>query len=318
MDATKTAVLGGGGAIAGIVSKTATAPLERVKMLLQVQAMTSRQPVAGSAGAAAVRRYSGIWGTLSTVAQTEGMAALWQGNRANCARIAPAYAVRFAVNDKVKTLVARPGQPFDTLGVQQLAISGTVAGILQCMATQPLETIRSRLSIGVSLGDASAHYTGILDCGRKVVAKEGVAGLYKGFVVGLAAAGPYVGVQMTLYDLFKRLAPVSSAEKGSSSCGTPMKDVAFRLVAGGAAGIAAQTLVFPFGTVRRRMQLNGAGDSKKLYSSVMDCIGKTMRYEGLVGFYQGCGTNLARAVPGVAIQFSTYDWFKSQVEDFYT
>ena len=45
----------------------------------------------------------------------------------------------------------------------------------------------------------------------------------------------------------------------------------------------------------------------------MDCIRKTFRSEGIVGFYQGCGTNLVRAVPGVAIQFAVYDQLKAML-----
>ena len=324
----KVLLMGGAGAAAGIVSKTATAPLERVKMLLQVQAMatrTAKLAIDGGLGGTVVgggqlqslpaQPYSGIWGTLTRVVRTEGGKALFQGNGANCARIAPAYALRFAMNDKFKVMVARPGQNIGKLDVRQLALAGTLAGILQCVVTHPLETIRSRMSIGVSLGDTSARYSGIVDCGQKTVLKEGVAGLYKGFLPGLLAAGPYVGAQMTFYELFKRLTPVSAALDGDSqgSADKSTEAIAWRMLSGAAAGIAAQTLVFPGDTLRRRMQLNGQGGTTKVYSSVLDCVRKTWHTEGARGFYQGCGTNLVRAVPGVAIQFAVYDQLKAMI-----
>ena len=33
----------------------------------------------------------------------------------------------------------------------------------------------------------------------------------------------------------------------------------------------------------------------------------------MAGFYQGCGTNLVRSVPGVAIQFAVYDHLKGMI-----
>ena len=56
-----------------------------------------------------------------------------------------AYALRFSVNDKIKDMVTRPGQPPGGLGTAQLALAGTLSGLVQCVATHPLETIRSRM-----------------------------------------------------------------------------------------------------------------------------------------------------------------------------
>ena len=79
------------GALAGLVTKTATAPLDRIKVLLQVQAMS------GVDG-----KYSGILGSTREIFLEEGVAAFWRGNAANCARIVPVYACRFAFNDLIR------------------------------------------------------------------------------------------------------------------------------------------------------------------------------------------------------------------------
>eukprot|EP01047_Picozoa_sp_COSAG01_P086347 COSAG01_NODE_19376_length_1013_cov_1.541575_1_plen_87_part_00 len=83
------------GGLAGTVTKTLTAPLDRIKVLLQVQAMNSS--VDG--------KYSGIVGTWRRILQEEGLRHLWRGNWANCARIAPVYASRFAFNDMIRVQV---------------------------------------------------------------------------------------------------------------------------------------------------------------------------------------------------------------------
>mgnify|MGYP006144271479 CR=1 FL=1 len=71
-------------------------------------------------------------------------------------------------------------------------------------ATYPLEVVRSRLSVGPALG---IEYKGIVDCARKTIAAEGIGGLYRGYMVGLTTGAPYVGLQMTIYDILKRYAP---------------------------------------------------------------------------------------------------------------
>ena len=131
------------------------------------------------------------------------------------------------------------------LDFKQLILSGTTAGAFQMSATYPLEVVRSRLSVGPALG---IEYKGIVDCARKTIAAEGIGGLYRGYMVGLTTGAPYVGLQMTIYDILKRYAP--KREDGGT-------DVVYKLITGATAGVAAQTAVYPGDLVRRRLHLNG-------------------------------------------------------------
>merc|ERR1712216_579775 len=79
-------ICGGG---AGAISKTATAPLERVKMLLQSQAMSTQ----------VAHRYSGGVDAALGIMKREGALAFWKGNSANLMRIIPAAACKFSFND---------------------------------------------------------------------------------------------------------------------------------------------------------------------------------------------------------------------------
>ena len=87
-------VAGGG---AGAITKTSTAPLERVKILLQVQGMKLKEhPELGQSG---TLKYRGIIGTMRTVIREEGFIALYKGNGANVLRVVPVYALKFTFND---------------------------------------------------------------------------------------------------------------------------------------------------------------------------------------------------------------------------
>ena len=69
------------GGISAAVSKTAVAPIERVKLLLQVQD--------ASKSIAADKKYKGIGDCFSRVASEQGFASFWRGNLANVIRYFP-------------------------------------------------------------------------------------------------------------------------------------------------------------------------------------------------------------------------------------
>lgn len=290
------------GALAGVVTKTATAPLERVKILMQVEGMTATSGRRASAVARA-RELSrlGVWQTMVRVFEREGVRGLYKGNGANVLRVAPTYALKFAFNDRIRAAFARPGQTGGDISAARLLASGTFAGLMQATITYPLETIRTRLTVGGTLGEP---YRGVADCARRTVAREGVGALYKGIAVTWLTGGPYVGIQMSLFTLLQR--------RYGRERGDPLA-VPFKLVCGAAAGLVAQTVTFPGDTVRRRMQTNGANGEPRVYSSSLDCVRQIVRKEGAAALFSGLRANAIRAVPGAAIQFAAYDFFKGLV-----
>ena len=70
-------------------------------------------------------KYSGTWGTLSTISAEEGFAGLWKGNFANVLRVVPVYALKFSFNDTFKVMVG--GNAAGQLNFSQLLLSGTMA-----------------------------------------------------------------------------------------------------------------------------------------------------------------------------------------------
>lgn len=285
----------GGGA--GAITKTAVAPLERVKILLQVQGMKMQDGTTK-----AQFKYQGVTGTLRTMVKEEGMLALYKGNGANVLRVVPVYALKFTFNDTFKDVVRTPGQPLD---FKQLIAAGTMAGLFQTCVTYPLETVRTRLTLGMGLG---VKYDGIFDVVRKTVKAEGVRGLYKGIGPTFLSGSPYVGLQMTFYELFKRRLEARADEQSVA------RNQLDKLLSGAAAGVIAQTVTYPGDTVRRRMQMNGMGGEAKMYTNSWDCAVKLVKREGPGGLFNGLKANLIRCLPGAAIQFYAYDTLCAQLE----
>ncbi len=281
------------GGLAGAVTKTSIAPLERTKIILQLQGMhrQSGDPI----------KYRGILGTIRTVIYEEGLRALYKGNGANVMRIIPTYALKFAFNDHFKNIV-RGSNKNALLTTGQMITVGTLAGLFQITMTYPLEVVRTRLSLAEGFSNSKVKYNqGIIDCAKKIVKIEGPSALYKGIVASWCSGAPYVGLQMTFYDLGKRMLP--KKENGTTN-------ILYSMLAGALAGLFAQTATFPGDTIRRRMQTNGMGGEKPLYSGTWDCTKKIYQKEGMVGFYRGLSTNMVRCLPGAAIQFYMYDKIK--------
>lgn len=82
------------GGISAAVSKTAVAPIERVKLLLQVQHISKQ--------ISADQRYKGMVDCFVRIPKEQGFTAFWRGNLANVIRYFPTQALNFAFKDKYK------------------------------------------------------------------------------------------------------------------------------------------------------------------------------------------------------------------------
>ena len=131
-----------------MVTKTAVAPLERTKVLFQLQ---------GRGALSGPPRYLSVPQTLRLIWSEEGLIGWYKGNGANCFRIVPVYALKFGFNDYVSATRTSDGslltthirscpaaqfklmlQSHDAAGKAQplslagLVAAGSMSGLLQC------------------------------------------------------------------------------------------------------------------------------------------------------------------------------------------
>ena len=85
------------GGVSAAVSKTAAAPIERVKLLIQNQDEMIKQ-------GRLEKRYTGIVDCFKRTAADEGVVSFWRGNTANVIRYFPTQALNFAFKDKFKAM----------------------------------------------------------------------------------------------------------------------------------------------------------------------------------------------------------------------
>jgi len=291
------------GGTAGIVARTAVAPLERVKLLYQ-------------AGLPA----TSVWGTLKHVSAVEGLKGLWRGNMSSCYRVFPNKGIMFTMNECLKSpnSVMR-GCPSWSVPM----LSGALAGAMADALTYPLDLSRTRQSCKIGAN----RYSSFSSTMTLTVREEGFRALYRGFGVTLVSCIPYEGIRFGCYDLFTRSLsqflkytslpspltfPLSSLSSSSSSS---QPSVLGKALCGSLAGTTAVLLTFPNDTIRRRMQLQGADCTPVRARHFVHCYSLVIREEGVRALYRGMAATLLRSVPNTAIQFTVYDFLRSVCSD---
>jgi solute carrier family 25 phosphate transporter 23/24/25/41 len=260
------------GAGAGVMSRTATAPLERIKILRQVQ--TTRQ-------------YTGLWPALKSIYHQEGWFGFWKGNGVNALRIAPYNSIQFAAFGAYKNMLKAEDSP------TRLICAGAMGGMTSVVCCYPLDLARATLTIQTD----QRTYCGLTDTIKKVHKSNGVRGLYRGLCASLLGIAPYVSINFTMFDLLKQKYGLRKSHR--------YFDV-MNLGLGGVSGSTAVVMTYPTDLIRRKVQMGGILGSP-FYSSARECVKKIWRNEGLRGFYTGMTPSVIKIVPTMAISFMVYE-----------
>merc|ERR1711982_31426 len=279
------------GGVAAAISKTAAAPIERVKLLIQNQ---DEMMKAGRLD----RKYDGIMECFRRTAQQEGVVSLWRGNTANVLRYFPTQALNFAFRDTYKTMFGykkeRDGYWWWMFG--NLA-SGGAAGATSPLFVYSLDYARTRLANDAKSAKKGGErqFNGLVDVYKKTLASDGIQGLYRGFVISCVGIVVYRGCYFGFYDTLKPIVLGDSAGLFASFC------------LGYVVTISSGLVSYPIDTIRRRMMMT-SGEAVK-YKSSMDCAAKVIKAEGFMTLMKGAGANILRGVAGAGV-LSGFDKFK--------
>ncbi|EAW18364.1 putative mitochondrial carrier protein [Aspergillus fischeri NRRL 181] len=217
------------GGVAGAVSRTIVSPLERLKILLQIQTV-GREEYKLS-----------IWRALVKIGKEEGWRGFMRGNGTNCIRIIPYSAVQFGSYNFYKKF-AEPFPDAELSPIRRL-LCGGAAGITSVTITYPLDIVRTRLSIQsasfAALGQrgTAEQLPGMFTTMVLIYKNEGgFVALYRGIVPTVAGVAPYVGLNFMTYESVRKyLTP--DGDKNPS----PWR----KLLAGAISGAVAQTCTYP-------------------------------------------------------------------------
>ncbi|WVW80187.1 hypothetical protein I302_102164 [Kwoniella bestiolae CBS 10118] len=294
------------GGLAGAASRTVVSPLERLKIILQVQASASSH---GSSGQA----YGGVWESLTRMWKNEGWRGFMKGNGINVVRILPYSALQFTSYGAFKSVLGTwSGE--EVLSTPLRLTAGAGAGILAVAATYPLDLVRARLSVatsGMAIKSTSGGFTaedaklGMVGMTKKVYKTEGgIRGLYRGCWATAVGVAPYVSLNFYIYESLKSIILPSSLSPSTSEPELILR----KLSCGALAGATSLIFTHPFDVLRRKLQVAGLSSMSPQCNGAIDVIKWIIRNEGFwKGMYRGLVPNLIKVTPSIAVSFYTFE-----------
>ncbi|KAI3756058.1 hypothetical protein L1987_55871 [Smallanthus sonchifolius] len=278
------------GGVAGGLSKTVVAPLERIKILVQTQTEGFHS--------------TGVHQSLKRLLKHEGFAGFYKGNGASVVRIIPYSSLYFMTYERYKCWILDNYTVFGTGPVVDL-LAGSAAGGTAILCTYPLDLARTKLAhevVDASLGNGSksiivqTRNSGIRSVLESVYRESGVRGLYRGIGPTLMSILPYAGMRFCVYEEVKR--HVSKEHQRS---------IIMSLSCGALSGLLGQTVLYPLDVVKRQMQVdNRQARHKNTWKAFTTIVSE----QGWKQLFAGLGINYIKIVPSMAIGFATYDMMK--------
>ncbi|XP_068605016.1 mitochondrial adenyl nucleotide antiporter SLC25A24-like [Brachionichthys hirsutus] len=269
------------GAVAGAVSRTGTAPLDRMKVFMQVHSTKTNR--------------IGLVGGFQQMLKEGGLTALWRGNGINVLKIAPETAIKFMAYEQYKKLLS-DGKAIET---HKRFMAGSLAGATAQTAIYPMEVLKTRLTLR-----KTGQYSGTFDCAKRILRKEGVKAFYKGYVPNLVGIIPYAGIDLAVYESLKN-AWLSYHAKDSANPG-----VLVLVGCGTVSSTCGQLASYPLALVRTRMQAQAslnASDQPSMTSLIKNILAK----DGFFGLYRGILPNFMKVIPAVSISYVVYEYMKT-------
>merc|ERR1712083_355659 len=274
--------------VAAGVSKTAAAPIERVKLLVQNQDEMIKQ-------GRLAEPYKGVVDCVQKTLKAEGILPFWRGNLANVLRYFPTQALNFAFKDTIKAIFKTSKDAPQYVKFSTNILSGGFAGSLSLTVVYSLDYARTRLANDAKGKGGERQFNGLIDVYAKTLKTDGIQGLYRGFTISAVGIFIYRGMYFGLFDTLK---PLLLGKDGS---------VLLSFFLGWAVTVTAGLMSYPIDTVRRRMMMTSGGGVK--YKGSFDCFRQVMKNEGFMSLMKGAGANILRGVAGASV-LAGFDKFK--------
>ena len=273
------------GGTAGALAKTCTAPLDRLKIIMQISS-ANQQTAAAKAAAS-----GGLIPAFIAIGKSEGIKGYWKGNVPQVIRILPYSTAMLNSYEFYKQQFG--GDQYRETGKLPVAsrlMSGALAACTATLVTYPLDIIRLRLSVDPNM-------TTMTQVCKAIVKEEGAKAFFKGLPATCLSISPYSALNFCMFDLIKKAIP---GEETAQTVAT----------ASFIATMLASGTCYPLDTIRRQMQLKSSS-----YASVFDAGKAILARDGIGGMFRGFVPNVIKNAPNKSVQLTTFDVFKRKIKE---
>eukprot|EP00038_Savillea_parva_P001995 m.109160 g.109160 ORF g.109160 m.109160 type:complete len:309 (-) comp10687_c1_seq3:1246-2172(-) len=268
------------------VAESITLPTDTVKTRMQVQ---------GELGAHRVYRHS--LHAAVTIARSEGVAALWKGLGPALVRQSVYGTFRYGAYEPIKkSFGVTSTADFQLL---RKVAAACAAGTIGSFIAVPCDLVKVQMMTDVT----GTRYAGTLSAFRDIFRREGLAGMWRGTVPTCSRAAVGAMTELPVYDEIKtRLIADEYFTDG------------FQLHAVSAlcAGLVSTFAMNPFDVAKSRVMNQKPGGPQ--YASMVDCLQKTVRAEGVTSLWKGFLPAYARVGPRVLIIFLVLEQLRAHFD----
>lgn len=291
------------GGLAGVISRTCTAPFDRVKVYL----------IANSTRHAPLSMKDVILSIYKT-GNPPGLRAFFTGNGLNIIKVLPESAMKFGGFETAKRVLASlegVEDPADLSGISTF-LAGGIGGMVSQLFVYPIDTLKFRVQCAAQTGGTRKGSV-LKRVLTNMINEGGVRSFYRGLYVGVLGIFPFAALDLGIFSLFKAAYTRSEARR----MGVDQSDVQLGNLAvlsmGAVSGSFGASVVYPVNLVRTRIQTQGTPAHPFTYNGFFDCWRQSVKREGWRGLFRGLGPNLAKVAPSVSISYLVYEKAKNMM-----
>lgn len=310
------------GGLSGVVSRTCTAPFDRIKVFLIARTDLSstllhkKSELAKQHGEVPLTKIkSPLIKAATTLYRQGGLKAFYVGNGLNVIKVFPESAMKFGSFELAKRAMANLENLDDVSKLSKVStyIAGGLGGVVSQFTVYPIDTLKYRVQCA-PLDTKLKGNALLMDTARQMYKEGGLKLFYRGVFVGVTGIFPYAALDLGTFSALKKWYILKEAKRLNCSTDNVILSNLVVLPMGAFSGTVGATVVYPINLLRTRLQAQGTFAHPYRYDGFRDVLRQTVQREGYPGLFKGLVPNLAKVCPAVSISYLMYENLKRAMD----